>query len=364
MRIDYLVLGTFLVLFTLRDAFVSILLPRTVKGSKRLSNRLTTALWKCFSFLVKPGTKNEDQWLSIFGPLSIVVMITSWALVLILGFGAIVLGTGVTLHGELPTFGEAVYFSGVTFLTLGYGDMTLDGGLGHFLSVLEAGLGFGFLAILISYVPVLYQSFSRREVLITLMDARAGSPPSGGEMLLRFARHDDWDGLMDWLQRWETWGAELLETHLSYPTLVMYRSQHSDTSWLCAMTAVLDACSLLLAAIPPDHSCSQARRQAHLTFAMCRHAVVDLSQIFDVRPDERDGRLSREEFRDFVASMGDKGMVFSDGDKAWKTLSDKRAMYEPYVAALSQRFRMRLPAWTHDPREKDNWQTSAFDRHV
>lgn len=94
-----------------------------------------------------------------------------------------------TADGHFTTY---LYFSGTTFFTLGYGDLVPTGAMGRVLSVAEAGIGFGFLAVVISYLPVLYQAFSRREIIISLLDARAGSPPSAGELLRRLAEAPAW----------------------------------------------------------------------------------------------------------------------------------------------------------------------------
>jgi hypothetical protein len=89
---------------------------------------------------------------------------------------------------------------------------------------IEGGLGFTFLALVIGYLPVLYQSFANREVRISLLDARAGSPPSAGELLIR--QGPDPDRLEQQFANWEEWAAELLESQLSYPVLAYFRSQH------------------------------------------------------------------------------------------------------------------------------------------
>src|SRR5262249_34294585 len=123
----------------------------------------------------------------------------------------------------------------------------------------------------------IYQGFSRREMNISLLDARAGSPPSAAELLRRHGRNmEDLERL---LHEWERWSADLMETHLSYPVLCYYRSQHDNQSWLAALTTILDACALVIVGID-----GAPARQARLTFAMARHAVVDLAQIFNVRP--------------------------------------------------------------------------------
>src|SRR5262249_513689 len=155
------------------------------------------------------------------------------------------------------------------------------------------GLGFGFLAVIIGYLPVASQTFSRRELTISLLDARAGSPPSAAQLLLRVARSGDCSVVDSLLAEWERWGAGLLERHLSFPVLAYYRSQHNNQSWLAALTAILDTCSFLIAQVK-DHNAYQAR----LTYAMARHAVVDLAMIFRTPPVKpQSNRLPPEQLR-------------------------------------------------------------------
>src|SRR5262249_13130303 len=136
-----------------------------------------------------------------------------------------------------------------------------------------------FLAVIIGYLPVLYQAFSRRERTISLLDARAGSPPSAAEFLLRLARSNKMSAVDRSLEEWEEWAAELLESHLSFPVLSYYRSQHDNQSWVAALTTILDTCTLLIVTVK-----DQDAYQAQLTFAMARHAAVDLALVFKVIP--------------------------------------------------------------------------------
>jgi hypothetical protein len=200
----------------------------------------------------------------------------AWATAIVVGFAMMHWGLESPLNvapGIAP-FSTYLYMSGTTFFTLGLGDVTPMGAPGRALVVFEAGMGFGFLAALISYLPaILYQAFSGREVSISLLDARAGSPPTAGELLRRHG--NDRRELGQLLYDWERWSAELLETHLSYPVLAYFRSQHTNQSWLAALTAILDTCALIMAGMNDGPT-----RQAQLTFAMARHAVADLAQIF------------------------------------------------------------------------------------
>jgi hypothetical protein len=250
------------------------------------------------------------------------------------------------------------YLSGTTFFTLGLGDVTPHTSLERFLTVAESGLGFGFLALVISYLPVIYQAFSRREVNIVLLDARAGSPPTAAEILRRHAGPHGFDALQQLLHDWERWSAEILESHVSYPTVGYFRSQHNNESWLAALAAILDASALLIASV--ENACS---RQARLTFAMCRHTVVDLTQVFYLTPFAAAvDRLSQPELHRLHAALAQAGFELRSTPDAAAKLSTLREMYEPHLEALARHLFVELPPWILAKEVSDNWKTSAWGR--
>ena len=249
-----------------------------------------------------------------------------------------------------------MYLSGTTFFTLGLGDVVPRSGLARLLVVAEAGFGFAFLAAVIGYLPFIYGAFGRRETNIALLDARAGTPPTAGELLRRHSYITGHEALRDLLKDWEHWCAELLESHLSYPVLAYFRSQHDNQSWIGSLTAILDTCALTIAGI--EDSCA---KQAELTFAIARHAVVDLCQVFSAapRPLPQD-RLPAETLlylRDKLAKNGTNLVTTPEADRK---LAELRAMYEPYVCALANHLSQPLPAWIPTKKHKDNWQTTAW----
>src|SRR5262245_19102990 len=154
--------------------------------------------------------------MSFYGPLSLLGLLALWAGGLVLGFALIQYGIGshVRAADEASSFDLDLYMSGTTFFTLGLGDVVPVTWLARLLDVLEAGIGFGFLAIVIGYLPVIYQSFSRREVIISMLDARAGSPPTATELLRRHAKGRPVQSLDEFLRDWAQWSAELLERPL------------------------------------------------------------------------------------------------------------------------------------------------------
>jgi hypothetical protein len=224
--------------------------------------------------------------------------------------------------------------------------------------VLEGGMGFAFLALVISYLPALNQSFSRREVSSSLQDARAGSPPTAAEILRRHFQYSAGDSFIQLLHEWERWSAELLESHLSFPVLVYFRSQHDNQSWLAALTAVLDTCSFVISSTE-----GKSVRQAQLTFAMARHAVVDLALVLHTPPREHEAdRLPADDLAALKAILGKEGMSLRDGAESNRRLNELRRSYEPYVHALSKRLRLSLPPWISEAGKADNWQVSAWGK--
>ncbi len=347
--------GAVLVLITLQDSFEALVLPRRVTRRLRLARvfyRVMWQAWRGLSRLLPSGRYRTDA-LGVFGPLSLLGLFACWVSVLVVGFALMQWGQG-SLSGEASgRFLECLYNSGETFFTLGYGDVTPTTYPGKMLAVLEAGTGFGFMAIVIGYLPVLYQAFSSREKMIMLLDARAGSPPTAGELLRRSAGPECGGLIHGYLAEWEVWSAELLESHLSFPVLSFYRSQHNNQSWLAAITMVLDASATLL--VTGSQSC---RRQAELTFAMARHACVDLCLVFWLPPvDPAHERLTAEELESLVSAQ--RIEPDAAGDRAQR-LNELRKLYEPFLAALSRYFDFPMPRFLPEKPHPDNWQTSAW----
>jgi hypothetical protein len=245
--------------------------------------------------------------------------------------------------------------SGTTLFTLGLGDVVPHQYIIRDLVILEAGMGLGFVAMVIGYFPVLYGAFSRREVSISLLDARAGSPPTAVELLRRHAFEGGNAALILLLEEWERWAAELLESHISYPLLCYFRSQHTHQSWLSALTAILDTCSLLISGVQ-----EQPARQAQLTFAMARHALVDLAQVFSLPPmRDMSDRLPEKQFQKVYDQMCQSGVKLCRDAHSSARLQQMRQLYEGYAEALSQYLCMPLPPWVPDRQYKDNWLSVA-----
>ena len=339
-----IVLGLFLLAFVLWDAFENVILPRHVVRKFRSARIAAYLIWLVWSACARCITspKRRESFLSYYGPLTLLVLLGIWAGGLITAFALLLWGGGsaVLVSGEIPTFRTDLYLSGSTFFTLGLGDVTPTATLTRIVTVCEAGTGFGFLAIVIAYLPTLYSAFEQREVHISMLDARAGSPPTAGELLRRHGRGRIHDGLGDYLHDWETWSAQLMETHLSYPVLCFFRSQHDNQSWLAAFTAILDVCALLIA-----YGEGETKWRAQLTFAIARHAVADLCEILRVHPSPcRPERLPDADLPQARALLLDCG-VGNCAESGDAKLRELQAMYEPYLNGLSRLLHMSLPSW-------------------
>jgi hypothetical protein len=350
-----------IIVVVLWDAFEAIVLPRRVTRRIRLTSSFYGLTWRPVAAIASrlPPSKKRDRYLSYYGPLSLILLLLVWAVGLMLAFALLQWAAGSRLH--MPDahagFGTYFYMSGVTFFTLGFGDVYPLETIGRVLAVVEAGTGFGFLAIVIGYLPVLYQSFSRREVVISMLDARAGTPPTAVELLRRHAAAQSMDKLPKLLQDWEQWAADLMESHLSYPVLCYYRSQHDNQSWLASLVCVLDTCALVMVGVDGAH-----QWQARVTFAIARHAVVDISQIFNSRPIAFNGeRLGVEDLARMRELLALSGVPLREGEEADDDLASLRRLYEPYVNGLACRLLITLPPWMPPGAHVDNWQTSAFD---
>jgi hypothetical protein len=360
MEILLAIFGGALILVVLGDAFETIVLPRRVIRRIRLARLFFRYTWLPFSAWLRwiSSENRREAYLSFYGPLSLLLLLMVWATGLVFGFALLHWANGSAIDSAkgTPGFSTDLYFSGTTFFTLGLGDVIPHTPLARWLTALEAGMGFGFLALVIGYLPALNQSFSRREVNISLLDARGGSPPTAAEMLRRHNYGQNLEELRQLLRDWELWSAELLESHLSYPVLAYFRSQHENQSWLGALAAILDTCAFVMAEL--EGPCA---RQAELTFAMARHAVVDLALIFQRPPRETErNRLPPEQLEHLRSNLEANGLRLHRGSTADRKLTELRQMYEPYVHSMSSYLAMPIPPWIPDATPADNWQTSAW----
>ncbi|MGA8273893.1 MAG: potassium channel family protein [Candidatus Sulfotelmatobacter sp.] len=368
-HIPAIILAVGIICVVLLDAFETVVLPRRVTRHFKLTAwfyRRTWIPWRNIAGRIRNFTRQQG-FLGYFGPLSLIMLLAFWAATLIFGFALLQYGIGghEQLGNEPITFGRIIYHSGETFFTLGYGDIVPTSSVARALSVFEAGMGFAFLGVVIGYLPVVYASFSRREIQISMLDARAGSPPTAAELLVRLAGSSENPAIdqivLDAVLRdWERWCGELLESHISYPVLSFFRSQHSNESWLGALQTMLDVTSLIITGIEGIHP-----GQARLTFAMARHAAVDLAQVVNARYDtQAPDRLTDADLIGLRQTLLTAGLRLRSTDEAVQKLAKLRSMYEPYVHSTARNLMVALPPWQHPAKLRDNWQGGPWDRAI
>jgi hypothetical protein len=372
MHVAATLFGLFFLAGVLLDAFQTIILPRRPVGRLRITRLFFLATWGPWRAIVSrwPSPKSREQLFSFYGPLSLLLLFVLWAFLLMAAYALIYFGLHtpfadpthpITAFARLRS---CFYVSGTTLFTLGLGDVQPATHAARALIVVEAGTGLGFVALVIGYVPVLYTAFSNREIAVALLDARAGSPPTAAELLTRHNFNGGHHALTELLAEWERWCATMLETHISYPILCYYRSQHDNQSWLSALTAILDTCSLLITTIE-----GPSTRQAQLTFAVGRHVLVDIGHVFRQEAVEqrfRDAppvRLHDDEFARLCDVLAKSGFSLCGDIEARERLNAIRKLYEPHSSAMAAYLRLDLPLWVSPPpdpnRRRDGWTTVA-----
>ncbi len=338
--------GLFLWCGVLWDGFATIILPRTVDPMKRVSGRFYRWSWRFWAAVGLRIGRREIRlnFLSVYGPLSVVILLVVWAWLMILAFTLIYHGLGPRFQaaGGSVGFDTLLYMSASTFLTLGLGDVTSSDPLARFFVQLEAGSGYMFLALMITYMPVLEQAYGAREVGGLLIHSRAGSPPTAIKLLRRYSGSDRSEVLRNNLREAERWMAETLQTHLSHPVLSFYRAQRWGQSWLISLTTVLDACSLLI--VGGD---GLPAAQARITYRMGLRLLKDLTEALGLTLDPGcRGRLTEADLAALRTELKVAVPTLTLASEASDRLLRLVRRYDIYLFALSAWLVIPLPPWS------------------
>ena len=329
MRWIALLAGIVILLWTLLDVFRTLVMPRAARGRFRLSRILFRLLWRPWRWagVRRKTIQARERVLAGAAPFFFFLLLVGWVSLALLGYALILwspFADGLGRGGD--SFGDAIYVAGSSLFTLGFGgDVT---GWTRAVVVIAGATGLGLFAVVIAYLPVLYQAFNRREVGVLLLDARAGSPPSGPELLHRLGSAGVASSLPELFAEWERWVADVLETHMSYPLLALFRSPHDDTSWITSLGAVLDAATLILTSVDgePDE-------RAKLMYGTGVHEVEDL--FYYLRLAEREAVIQRDEFEDVLDDLKEDGFSVRPVDEAFGRFTEKRAKYAPRLDAIA-----------------------------
>jgi len=333
--------GAVVIVFTLAEFFVAFLLPRRVRREPRIARVILVAGWRVWRFVARRlPARSGDTMLGFYGPLLMLFAIALWATALIFGFALLQWAAGSHVaHGG--GFDDDLFFSAGGFLSASM-QLSPSTGLARGLFLGEAACGFGVLFVAIGYLPAIYQASSRREVAVAQLAPRAGTPPAAGALIVRSGRRGGWPDLDAYLAEWEDWAAELMETHLSYPALAYFRSQHVGQNWLAALTTVIDACAFAIAAAPDETDVESAE----ITLSIGRHALADVSLVLRAKPGRFDPpRLGSEDFAALWQLAAESGLDLRAKKEVEARLSELRCGYEPLVAGLSRALELKPPSW-------------------
>jgi hypothetical protein len=354
-----LILGLLIWLGVLWDGFATIVLPRTVAPMRRLSGRFYRLSWRLYAAVARriqqPGL--QLSFLAVYGPLSVFLLLILWGALMIAAFALIYQGLGPRFQAAAGPvrFGTLLYMSASTFLTLGLGDVTSADPVGRLFVILEAGTGYIFLALIITYMPLLDESYASREVGNLLIHSRAGRPPSAIKFLSRHAECDRSEVLRGNLREGERWMAENLQSHLSHPVLVFYRPQHLGESWLVALATVLDSCALLIAGGE-----GIAAAQARLTYRMGLNLLRDLTKALGMTVDPRSRmRLTEADLPALIAAAKAAGLTLTLEPGAALELVRLARRYDVYLVNLSTWLMIPLPSWV--PLEAARQEAEALE---
>jgi hypothetical protein len=331
MRVIAAIVGVILIALMLAEFFVTYMLPRRVRRDPRIARGLNRGLWipwRAFARRLSPPT--ADTFLGFFGPLALIMQLLIWTVGLILGFALL---EYAAVGGS---FGHGLLFSSGLFLNA---EAVSGSTVVHVIALVEAAVAIGVLFIVIGYLPAVYGSFSRREIAVSQLGTFAGAPPTAGTVLMRVADRERWLGLERELREWEAWVAELMETHLSYPVLGWYRSQHVNQNWLAALAVMTDVAAFVTA-VESDGEVEAAE----LTYAIGQHALADLAVQYRVKPSESD-RLADVQFDELYRLVENALVRPVPLEEARERLTKLRQAYEPRAQGLAQLLALNLPPW-------------------
>ncbi len=354
-----LALGVVLVALVLFDVFQSVVLPRRSGSVLRLAPHLLVFLWPVWRWIglrLRPAWRRED-FLGTFAPFAIVLLLVAWFAALILGFGLILHALRDQFQPRIVDYQTACYVAGTSLLTIGFGDIVATAGPARSVVLLAGAAGLTIVALVIALTFNLYASFARREVLVLVLDSRAGVPPSGVTLLETYGRARIIDELASTFGQFEPWVAEMLDSHLAYPILPYFRSSHDGQSWVSALGAVLDAATVLTTAVPDDADVRadflrRPRAAAEMFYSIGCHAIVDLTHFQAFRRRAKVAShgpgIERAEFEAACRQLADAGYPTSCSDASWQAFAQRRSVYATRLNLLARYFASPASQWIGD----------------
>jgi hypothetical protein len=336
--------GVVLGLIAFYDVFKSIVLPRPAINKFIFIRTLFFTVWGFWRWV---GDRIEDQgrregWLATFAPIAALLIFLVWGATLMLAYAMIFDGLRDEMSPVPGDFFESLYFSATTLVPLSYGDFVPIGFFARVFTIGESATGVGIAALAITLLFSLYDSFQKREELVVQLDALAGAPPAGLQILETSAELGMRDRLSETFDAWRAWTAAVLESHLAYPLLFYFRSSHDNEAWLNSFGAVMDAANLVVSTVD-----GEAAGSAKLMLTIGNHLVEDMAWNFGYDREEEVG-VEKEEFVAAVARLEHAGYTTRQVDAAWAQFSKIRLKYAYVLNQAARRFAIIPATWISD----------------
>src|ERR1700694_4347502 len=347
--------GLLLGLFTAYALFKSIVLPRPAINKFVLVRQLFFTLWNFWRWVgdrISPARR--EGWLATFAPVGVLMMFLVWALAFVVGYSLLVDGMRDQMRPVPSDYWESLYFSATTLVPLSYGDFVPIGIGTRLVTIAESATGIGVAALVITLLFSLYESFQRREELVVTLDALAGAPPSGVQILETAADLGMRDQLGKTFDDWKQWAAAVLESHLAYPSLVFFRSSHDNEAWLNSFGAVMDAAVLVMSTVE-----DKSEGPAKLMYRVGNHLVEDLSWYFRRwTPRDDSPVIERFEFDQAWERLRKAGYHCKPADEAWTLFAKLRSTYASPINGLARALVIIPAEWIRDrsylpPRDRE-----------
>ena len=340
-RLAAFVVGFAIVVLTLRSAVRTFILPRSAVD--QISRAVFLAMRRIYNLFTARATTyvERDQTMAFYAPVSLLVLLAVWLALILLGYVGIYRALGV------ESFEESFTLSGSSLLTLGIAQPHDPAVTAAVFS--EATIGLIMVALLIAYLPTMYAAFSKRETAVTMLEVRAGTPPSAIEMILRYDRIHGLTRLYDMWATWEVWFAEVEESHTSLAALPFFRSPRAENSWVTAAGAVLDGAALVVSCVEAYEE-PQAALCMRAGYLALRH-IADYFRIpYNPAPTLDDPiSISRSEFDAACEQLRAAGVPLNaDAEQSWRAFRGWRVNYDTVLLALASLTLAPYALWSSD----------------
>jgi hypothetical protein len=342
-----LALGLGLVLGTLADAIGTLVAARGLTNRWRPTRLFYSVTWGIWRAVGRRIGRRREGFLSLYAPLTLLMLLGLWLAGILVGWAMVYAAGSASLEGDTG-FGSLLYYSGTCLLTLGFGDIVPQTTPLRMAALAEAATGLASIALAISYLPVLYAAYGRRESQLLTLDDPSGERIQPTALVRLWAPEGDTARLYQVFGEWEDWTADILESHVSYPMLALFRSQHVGQSWVTALGVVLDAAVVTCAVVPGADV-----REPYFMYRRGRRALHEIARRLP-RTGEAQSPMKREQFDIAYEQIRETGLPVRDADEAWKRLVDYRSTYGQSLQILIDYLLAPAGFWGHSAEDVDD----------